>query len=199
MKLTAKQRVLLEFVKDQHGDQKRKYTHEPYWNHVYHVAEIVQIYVPEGIEIALCHDLFEDTQCKMHDLLKFLTSNGYWNNEALFIVSGVNDLTDAYTKEVYPTVNRKERKILESGRLGTIHEISQSVKYADLIDNTKSIVEHDPGFATVYLNEKEQILHIMRDGNVGLLAICESSLQQAKEKLGLIQMMKDDKDSGYYE
>ena len=178
MKLSGRQKILLQYVKDSHGEQKRKYTGEPYWNHVYSVAKIISEIEPKGIEIALCHDLFEDTEVQMPDLLRFLTHSGYSNEESLFIVSGVNDLTDVYTKENYPILNRKERKRLEAERLGKVCELSQSVKYADLIDNTKSITEHDAGFAKVYLSEKRQMLDQMRRGNFGLLERCEKQISE---------------------
>lgn len=176
MELTGRQQILLQFVKDSHGDQKRKYTSEPYWVHVCAVAEILHIRFPELIEIALCHDLFEDTSVQMPELLRFLTHSGYSNEESLFIVSGVNDLTDVYTKENYPKLNRKDRKRLESERLSKVCETSQTVKYADLIDNTKSIVEHDKRFAKVYLSEKRHILYVMRGGDFKLLEMCENQI-----------------------
>ncbi|MBO6535097.1 MAG: hypothetical protein JJ966_02665 [Balneolaceae bacterium] len=36
---------------------------------------------------------------------------------------------------------------------------------ADLISNTYSIVEHDPGFAKVYLREKELLLEVLKEGD----------------------------------
>ena len=182
MKLTGRQRVLLQFVKDSHGEQKRKYTHEPYWNHVYAVAEIISTSADRhlnGIEIALCHDLFEDTDVQMPELLRFLLQNGYTNKESIFIISGVDDLTDVYIKDDYPIFNRKERKILEAERLGAINTVSQSVKYADLMDNTKSIVQYDTAFAKVYLNEKSYILKLMRKGDFILLKKCEDQIEKA--------------------
>lgn len=170
MKLTAKQRLLLEWVKGQHGDQKRKYTGEPYWNHVYNVAKIVcgKGYNPLLVEIALCHDLLEDTECDLVGLLNYLVHSGYSNEDGLFIAARVNDLTDVYTKENYPTLNRKARKEKEAKRLHKIHPVSQTVKYADFIDNTISIVEHDKEFAKVYLREKRDILSGMDIGYLGL-------------------------------
>lgn len=167
MKLTARQIALLEWVKGQHGEQKRKYTGEPYWNHVYNVAKLVSSYGKYNplIEIALCHDLLEDTECDLVGLLNYLVHSGYSNEEGLFITARVNDLTDVYTKENYPTLNRKARKEKEAKRLYCIHPVSQTVKYADFIDNTKSIVEHDKGFAKVYLAEKRDILFRMEVGN----------------------------------
>ena len=174
MKLTTKQNKLLEFVKTAHGDQKRKYTGEPYWNHVYNVAETVSEYAPEGIEIALCHDLFEDTDASQGDLFTFLIDVGYESNLAIFIVTGVVKLTDIYTKEDYHVLNRLARKLLEANRLSSIPPLCQTIKYADLIDNTKYIVQHDKSFAKVYLNEKRQILKLMRAGNANLLSQCEA-------------------------
>ena len=42
---------------------------------------------------------------------------------------------------------------------------AKTIKLADLIDNTKSIVEHDPRFAKVYLEEKRLLLEVLKDGD----------------------------------
>lgn len=183
MNLTERQETLLSFVKQHHEGQKRKYTFEPYWTHVYSVAEIVSKYEPEGIEIALCHDLIEDTECTNDELFDFLMSLGYGHERSCFIDDGVRALTDHYTKEAYPSHNRKMRKRAEATRLGGIKPIYQSVKYADLIDNTSSIVEHDQSFAKVYLSEKIEILDFMRRGNIRLLIECCFTLQTAMKSL----------------
>ena len=65
----------------------------------------------------------------------------------------------------YPNFNRKQRKAMEVERLSKINRNSQSVKYCDLIDNTKSIVQHDKGFARVYLAEKANLLSVMNKGD----------------------------------
>lgn len=181
--LTERQEKLFEFVKSQHGDQKRKYTFEPYWNHLLSVAEIVTGYNDAeqdvSIEVALCHDLLEDTKCTPYELMRFLTKNGYTDPEPTFIVFAVKELTDRYTKENFPQLNRKQRKDLESIRLGKISELAQTVKYADLIDNTSSIVKHDLNFAKTYILEKIQILSEMRDGNILLFIKCCHTVQEA--------------------
>ena len=41
-------------------------------------------------------------------------------------------------------------------------ERAQTIKVADIIDNTKSIVRRDPGFAEVYLKEKAALLEVLR-------------------------------------
>lgn len=185
MKLNDSQKKLFELVKKWHGDQKRKYTGEPYYNHPLSVAEIASAYCTEFgiIETALCHDVLEDTKFDETDLYNGLLSCGYNATEATLIINHVNDLTDEYTKEKYPNTNRTDRKMLECGRLACCDYLTQSVKYADLIDNTSSIVERDPNFARVYLKEKRQMLKYMTAGNVVLMRKCIESLEQSEEKI----------------
>lgn len=183
--LSERQNKLFEFVKEAHGDQKRKYTHEPYWHHLKEVAEIVYKYSPEGntVEVALCHDLFEDTQCQKTNLYSFLRTTGYNNEIAMRICYYVSELTDKYTKEEYPYLNRKTRKELETERMSKIPPICQTVKYADMISNTQYIVERDKGFAEVYLNEKYELLNKMRMGNLDLFVKCYNLLNDSLLKL----------------
>tara|TARA_R110000782_G_scaffold228020_1_gene314683 strand:+ start:20 stop:586 length:567 start_codon:yes stop_codon:yes gene_type:complete len=183
MKLTVMQNKLLEFVTKKHGEQKRKYTGEPYVNHCVQVAEIVSDYEENCIEIALCHDLFEDTDCDFTVLYKEMVRIGFSISEAYNVCTYVNELTDVFTRENYPHLNRRNRKVLESKRLGTISYVSQSVKYADLINNTESIVANDKEFAKVYLSEKESILKLMNKGNSELFCNCLKSVQNAKREL----------------
>jgi hypothetical protein len=184
MELTSRQNALLEFVKEQHGEQVRKYTGELYWHHVYAVAESVSKYEPKAIEAALAHDLFEDTECTFDTLYWVLYARKYSRREAFIICKTVDELSDKYTKENYSEFNRSQRKALEAKRLGKIGYLAQSIKYCDLIDNTKSIVKHDKGFAKVYLEEKGEILRLMRKGNAELLKSCELVLIDGFLKLG---------------
>lgn len=179
MNFTQRQLRLLEFVKIQHGDQVRKYTGHPYWYHVVAVAEKLVGITPEGlyIEIALCHDLLEDTACDKYGLQSHLSSIGYKGHEAVEITNRVLELTEQYTKEKYQNLNRKERKILEARRLWEISPVAQTVKYADMLDNTADIYENDKGFAEVYIEEKKEILKGMRAGNGWLLSECEKQIE----------------------
>lgn len=185
MELSKRQEKLLEFVKEQHGDQMRKYLDPPtpYWTHVYEVAQIASEFVDGVIEIAFCHDIIEDTKCTKGSLLHKLKEFGYDYEEAMDIVIGVNELTDVFTHEAYPQFNRKARKMLEIDRLKNISKKSQSIKYADLIHNTSSIVEYDKDFAVTYLEEKKALLDVMREGNIDLLVKCMVTLQNAEKDL----------------
>lgn len=185
MDLTERQNKVLEFVKHWHGDQQRKYEPLPYWHHLVAVAKLVGEYekTDGGIEIALCHDLLEDTNCTPELLKEHLESSGYASAEVSFIINGVVGMTDVFTKESYPQLNRRERKKQEAKRLGKTQPIVHTVKYADLIDNSRSIVAGDRDFATVYLHEMVDILDQIRLGNIHLLIRCCAGLDQARKEL----------------
>lgn len=163
---TDRQNNLLAFVGIHHYPQQRKYTREPYTVHLIAVAEMADKYkLKLGYEIGLCHDLIEDTSCTEQELYEALVRFGYDMAESRFIVMNVSNLTDEYTKKSWPQFNRKERKELERLRMIKISPSAQSIKYCDLIDNTASIVRHDPSFAKVYLEEKRLLLEVMNKGN----------------------------------
>ena len=187
MELTERQWALFDYVKEMHGAQKRKYTGAPYYTHLLSVADRVEQYVKNGYEteIALCHDLIEDTECSLADLSGKLMSIGYDIEEDEVILAGVDDLTDKYTTEKYPSLNRAQRKELESVRIIASRPIAQTVKYADIIDNMLSLAEHDPGFARVYAREVDNYLSKINMGHPELYAACCELLSEVKEKLGI--------------
>lgn len=167
-----RQTNLLSFVTVQHGEQKRKYTGEPYTVHLVAVAECAEANnLQFGYEIGLCHDLFEDTTCTDQQLRTALQAYGYTTTEIGFIIEGTWNLTDKFISADYPNLNRKRRKAMELARLAIICPNSQSIKYCDLIDNTKSIVRHDRNFARIYLAEKAHLLSVMNKGDQTLYAL----------------------------
>jgi hypothetical protein len=97
-----------------------------------------------------------------------LDSIGYSVDDILRIVDCTADLTDVYTTEAYPDLNRKIRKQKEAERLWKIDVDSQTVKYCDLIDNSESILQHDVGFARTYMAEKKEIMKGMIHGDPAL-------------------------------
>lgn len=159
---------LLKMVIEFHGEQKRKYTGEPYWYHVFDVANIAKHLHKLAWEIAVCHDLIEDTECTRNHLYATIKNCGYSIDETMFIFEGVIGLTDVYEKEDFPDKNRKERKLLERKRLSQLPSLIQSIKYADMIHNTQSIVADDKNFAKVYLREINDTLDVMREGDFEL-------------------------------
>jgi (p)ppGpp synthase/HD superfamily hydrolase len=138
--------------------QKRKYTGEPYAVHPMTVAYIVRKVggTSEMVAAALLHDVLEDTEIEF-DLLKSAFGE--------HIASIVQELTDEYTPKKYPELNRKTRKELEAHRYLIASNTAKTIKLADMIDNTMSIAEHDPGFMKTYGPEKRYLLEMLKGGN----------------------------------
>ena len=192
--LMQSRKKLLTFVKYCHAGQRRKYGNEWYWTHLQAVADLIIKYLPEetpAYEIALCHDLLEDTDCKastIFDQLVYVCGNT--KQLAEFIVLSVKQLTDKYTPEAYPALNRTIRKQKEAARLGMAGPITQTVKYADLIHNTSTIVKYDKEFAKIYLKEKMLILDKMRSGDIRLYVECCYSLRKAIDEVAKWERQK---------
>jgi len=161
-----------------HGEQKRKYSGEPYVTHTIRVAKIVEDHGGDDnmVYAALLHDVLEDTQTTELELFSML-STIIGHNESVDTVRLVKELTDVFTTEEYPKINRSGRKEMESFRLGKVSPRSQTIKYADLLDNSSDILKNDPKFAKVYLKEKEMILDQMNQGNQTLYKKCLSVLK----------------------
>lgn len=170
-----------QFAHDAHDNagNKRKYTLEPYWVHTDEVAEIVAAAGGDEFMVAAAHlhDVIEDANITVVELR---------DEFPLRVVTMVIDLTDTFTPEQYPLWNRAKRKEFEAQRLSRIHPDSQTIKVADFLSNTKSIVEHDAGFAKTYLREKARVLAGLGAANFGLLIRAEKQLQESLDKLGLM-------------
>lgn len=151
-----------EYAKEAHGDQKRKYTGEPYINHPVAVAKIV-MGVPHNIDMlcaALLHDVIEDTERTYEDIRDV----GFMFPIADMVV----ELSDVSKPE---DGNRAFRKQLDREHLATISNHAKTVKLADLINNSESITRHDAGFAKVYMKEKKLLLPLLEGGDHKLMEI----------------------------
>lgn len=163
-----------EFARKKHEGQKRKYTGEPYINHCRSVANQVAMVTnnQDMICAAWLHDTIEDTSTTAMELNELFGPR---------ITQLVVELTDQYT--LFRDGNRAMRKQKECQRLSKISPEAQTIKLADLIDNTKSIVERDPEFAKVYLKEKENVLKVLTKGDSGLYEMAMISLNQGLNKI----------------
>jgi (p)ppGpp synthase/HD superfamily hydrolase len=167
-----------EFASIAHGSQKRKYSNEPYIVHPVRVMEICRKYNSDVAVLAsaLLHDVLEDTDCTRDEMYKFLGRN-FNDEQASRIAYYVDELTDVYTKEAYSGMNRRKRKKLEAERMEKTSPESQTIKYADIIDNCNEITVHDPEFATVFLHECKQLLEKMNKGNRELLSKARETVE----------------------
>lgn len=162
-----------QFAHEAHDSikQVRKYSGQPYWTHTDAVAEKVAAVGGTEAMIAAAH---------LHDVLEDVTpldKTGRFNYDTIVKEFGedvaklVGQLTDVFTKEAFPTYNRKERKEMERERIKSTTPEAKTIKLADLINNTASITEHDKDFAKVYLREKLSLLPMLSEGNSELLNI----------------------------
>lgn len=162
----------LAFATNAHGSvlQVRKYTKEPYIVHPIAVASIVRSvrdHTPEMLAAAYLHDVVEDTPVTIEEVF---AEFGVEVGELVSWLTDVSKPTDG---------NRRVRKALDRAHSIAAPAAAQTIKVADLIDNTKSIVRFDPSFATVFLREKQLLL----DG-----------LVRADEKLREIALNQNEKE-----
>jgi (p)ppGpp synthase/HD superfamily hydrolase len=143
------------FATQMHAGQQRKYTDEPYMLHCLEVAKLVAGVggSTEMIAAALLHDVVEDTSATIADVQQLFGTD---------IAEGVAWLTDV---SVPTDGNRVIRKAIDRDHIGKAPANMKTVKLADIISNTRSIVENGGGFAKVYLSEMEALLKVLMDGD----------------------------------
>lgn len=153
----------MTFARAVHRDQRRKYTGNPYADHLAEVAGIVAAVGGNAdmIAVAWLHDSIEDQGVTLDDINRrfgFMVALG---------VSGLSDMETGY---------RAERKQKSRARLAGCSDWIQTIKCADLISNTSSIVMHDPKFAVTYLEEKRLLLDVMTMADPRLLAMARAQV-----------------------
>jgi guanosine-3',5'-bis(diphosphate) 3'-pyrophosphohydrolase len=173
-----------DFAQKAHGEQKRKYTGKPYIVHPEAVMKITQEYTDNvaAHAAALLHDVLEDTEVEPEEMQKFLFEI-MEPEDATLTFKLVNDLTDIYTKEKYPQYNRRKRKELEAKRLEKSHTLSQTIKYADLIDNTIDITLNDQDFAKLFVAECINLLEHIKDGDQNLYKKAKETADSCRKEI----------------
>jgi (p)ppGpp synthase/HD superfamily hydrolase len=137
----------------------RKYTFEPY---IVHPAEVAKIVRDAGgtdamVAAAWLHDTVEDTGVTIE------TIRAEFGTEVAELVEW---LTDVSKPEDGP---RWLRKKMDREHTAAAPAEAQTIKLADLISNTKTIMAHDAKFAKIYLEEKRLMLTVMTKGNAVLM------------------------------
>lgn len=158
------------FARQVHRAQQRKYTGNPYSDHLAEVAGIVATIAGDiqddpfidserMIAVAWLHDCIEDQGVTAYDLAQKF---------GLVVSAGGSALSDMEQG------NRAERKAASRIRLAAAPGWVQTIKCADLISNTSSIVRHDPKFAVTYLEEKRLLLDVLTKADPRLLAMARA-------------------------
>lgn len=177
---------ITDFGDKAHGEQLRKYSPDRYMVHPVRVMQRCRHYTDDisVLSAALLHDVLEDTPVTENEIRSFLANllTAEQTDKAICLIV---DLTDVYTKDAFPKLNRRTRKSKEMERLSNIHPEAQTVKYADIIDNSSEISTSDPSFAKVYLMEGRAILQKMDRGNPELYEIAKETVNTALNSIEL--------------
>jgi len=172
------ERALITAVKA-HGDQKRKYTNEPYIVHPIAVAALIRKHCKNYtrsakehmLAVALMHDVLEDTDYTVNDMMS------EYGKVITLMVLGLTD------------PSRPSDGIREARKnIDRIHTSNQplhvkTIKLADLIDNTSTILQYDMDFAKVYIKEKELLMTVLKDGHSVLYNLAMNQIEEAKKIL----------------
>lgn len=162
--------------------QKRKYTGEDYEVHPEAVVSILRHNLnfigagghPENgatevmYAAAYLHDVLEDTKITEEYIRDLFGSN---------VAAIVVELTEVKN----PLLNRKGRKLIEASRLAKTSYEVQTIKCADIIDNLRSIVEHDKKFAKVVIEEASVLHRVMTKAHPAMRDLLNNAIQEAKE------------------
>ena len=116
------------------------------------------------VAAALLHDVLEDTEVTV-DLLE-----EQFGSKVADLVLWLTDISSPKDG------NRSARKALDRQHSAAAPAAAQTIKVADLISNTRSIIAHDPGFAKVYLEEKRLLLDVLTRADPTLLTIAREQV-----------------------
>ena len=161
----------LEFATKAHEGQERKYSGAPYIIHPVAVSKIVATvkHTPEMLAAAYLHDVVEDTDVTINDIEQefgdVVANLVYW-------------LTDISKPE---DGNRATRKAIDAQHYAKGPADAQTIKIADLIDNSLDIYKNDPNFWKVYKQEKLKILDLLVDADPVLVERAKIVIETADD------------------
>jgi len=150
--------IPLSFAMSAHRGQLRKFgSGAPYIGHPVRVAKMVEVTGAgeDTVSAALLHDVVEDTTVTMETL------RNVFGDDISYMVWQL-------TTVKHEGENRAARKLRERNRLAEATADVQTIKLADLIDNTQDIIRFDKDFAKVYVAEKAELLSVLTKGDKGL-------------------------------
>lgn len=154
-------------------DHRRKYTRQPYDEHLRAVAELVAQVSddPEMLAAAWLHDIVEDTPVTLDTV------------EAEFgpgVAGLVRELTDISRPG---DGNRAARKAIDRRHLASASPRAKTIKLADLSDNARDIADADSRFARVFLEEMAALLEVLQEGDARMLTRARKVLAQCQARL----------------
>lgn len=153
--------------------QRRKYTDELYIVHPAAVVELVRSITDNPVMLAAAwlHDTVEDTATTLNDI------QTHFGDEVAKLVEMLTNTAPQSAK------NRAARKVADFRHTAQASPEAQTIKLADIIDNTRSIVRFDPHFARVYLIEKRVQIQLLRQGNTELWRQASANIENGIAQL----------------
>ena len=154
-------------------DHRRKYSQQPYTDHLASVARIVSSVSDdeEMIAAAWLHDVVEDTPATLYDV------ESAFGKEIALLVENLTDVSKPSDG------NRAARKAIDRQHTATGSSRAKTVKLADLIDNLQDICKHDMRFAQTFLLEMGATLELLDTGNPQLYQRAWKVYHRCQEKL----------------
>lgn len=171
-----------------HWVQKRKYTGNPYFDHLAEVVGILSSVIDgttTGAQALLAtawlHDLREDCPgYSEEDISKILDPHGQEPSEIERVLRGLRFLT---APPKAPGVTRAQRTLKYRKQMANAPHWVQTIKCADIISNSGSIVTHDPRFAKTYVKESRDMLDELSKADKRLWCIADNNLNNAQAEL----------------
>jgi (p)ppGpp synthase/HD superfamily hydrolase len=143
-----------------HGAKRRKYTGELYVTHPIAVSRIIETveHTPEMIAAALLHDVIEDTKVTLNDI-----EDRFGPKVSMFVhyCTNISEKKDG---------NREFRKKMDIDHFALGPRESQTIKVADMLHNSVSIIKYDQKFFhSTYKHEKQYMLKVLTKADPFLL------------------------------
>lgn len=153
--------------------QRRKYTDEPYIVHPAAVVELVRSVTGNEhmLAAAWLHDTVEDTGTTLEDIRQ------QFGPDVAELVAMLTDKKQPQAK------NRTARKVAHFRHTASAAPDAQTIKLADIIDNTRAIVQYDPHFARIYLVEKQVQIGLLQQGDATLWQQAQTTIAQGMAQL----------------
>lgn len=172
--------------------QTRNYTGLPYIVHPRMVAGLLyttkhsEKSLTPLVQAALLHDVVEDTEITIDDLLKVFDP---------LVVGMVEELTEPDDPDYWRRHGfdkrppRKERRRIEAQRRSTISADAQTISVADIIANSHDIVAAAPrDFARMYQEELSYRLDMLKEADPALWTVARLLVDENLAKLGPVMI-----------
>jgi len=174
MKNSIRVKFAIEYATLLHAGQKRKYTDLDYITHPLEVARIVKSFTndEDSFIAAILHDTLEDCDVEPKKI-KYLFGEQVYQYVRHLSDSSFYEVKHGLAVDPLVFGNRITRKTATLERLKMAPAEVQTIKMADLIHNSFSIIVYDKNFAQVFLTEMQDLVNALNKSNKELRKIAQ--------------------------